>query len=278
VVDARWGSVVELDDPGEVRASARAIVRAFEGVLQTAVDVRAKWQGLREFYRAPEQELVLSAMDRPVWEGEQLVEKVSVVGDALEVYADALQVLTDKRRALLHEIEDAQAERARLDAEAEYRAGGPLGAAMEPESFEEMMLAGREADLRARVAALQVEKDAAEQECAGKIDAVNQASAREQAYEASILAGETAALTGPVDFVNPARFGAGWMGPLASFAPPAGGTPEANATWWARLSGNVRADPGSVSRVGGRPGWGARAGAGCREPGPARCCGGRYRG
>lgn len=57
-------SLPVLDEAGPVREATGSLLNAFRGVVNTADEVAATWNGLGAAYSAPEAQVVLAAMAR----------------------------------------------------------------------------------------------------------------------------------------------------------------------------------------------------------------------
>ncbi|MGL5930905.1 MAG: hypothetical protein ACRCY8_18385 [Dermatophilaceae bacterium] len=161
---------VELDSPEAVRVAAANLVESFQAVADRAQEVRGTWLALGGFYRAPEQEVLLSAMNTPADRADTLAGQARVVGGALEVFADALADLHAKRAVLATDIAGFYAERAEVDAENEHN--NVLEDIADALDGEQEKLLAREDDLAGRLSALQAAKDQAEVDCANTIGAL----------------------------------------------------------------------------------------------------------
>ncbi|MGL4177893.1 MAG: ADP-ribosyltransferase [Dermatophilaceae bacterium] len=161
---------VKLDSPEAIRVAAAGLVRSFQAVADRAQEVRTTWLALGGFYRAPEQEVLLSAMNTPAERAETLLGQARTVGEALEVYADALADLHAKQAVLATDIAGFYQDRAEIDAENEHN--NVLEDIADGLDGEQEKLLHRENQLMDRVCGLQAEKDTAELNCANAIGAL----------------------------------------------------------------------------------------------------------
>ncbi|MGG5259265.1 hypothetical protein [Phycicoccus avicenniae] len=159
--------LVQLDDPGAVRASGTEVVAAFRAVRDRSREVRASWLGLVGYYTAPEQGEVLAAMEVPVTEADAAADKAAVVARALSAYGDRLEQLRAQRQALVADMDAFTADRASIDAE--DRDNNVLESAWDAITGEQEQLLHRENALNERAAQLLADKEAAERDCANAI-------------------------------------------------------------------------------------------------------------
>ncbi|MGL4174327.1 MAG: DNA/RNA non-specific endonuclease [Actinomycetota bacterium] len=157
----------EVDDGGVVRASAEAFqgkVAEFAARMGDVVDV---WWGLPGSYVAPEQELVLGAMQTPMGKALDVVGDVAVVVGALEGFADELDRLAGDRASLVADIEAFNAERARVSDE-----WNGFLAWREWSGWEKQDLLNREEELHDRAVVFAAALDDAQRVCANTIQGV----------------------------------------------------------------------------------------------------------
>ncbi|MGL5853036.1 MAG: hypothetical protein ACRCZD_19835 [Phycicoccus sp.] len=161
---------VRLDSPEAIRVAAAGLVGSFQAVVDRAQDVRTTWLALPQFYRAPEQEVLLAAMNTPAERADTLLGQARTVGDALEVYADALADLHAQQAVLATDIAGFYQDRA--DTEAENADNTVLEDIADALNGEQEKLAHRENQLMDRIHWLQAAKDEAERNCANAIGAL----------------------------------------------------------------------------------------------------------
>lgn len=102
-------AVVDLDDPGEIRAKASDVRSKFNDAADAMQVVRKGWSPIQEHYAAPEAPTVSGAMDDP----HRIVGDLDDAGDkiksALDDYASDLDGLKQRRKALIDKINDYKA-------------------------------------------------------------------------------------------------------------------------------------------------------------------------
>ncbi|MGB3256791.1 MAG: hypothetical protein WBG89_04050 [Ornithinimicrobium sp.] len=197
---------VKLDSPYLVRDVGVRLSTAAGEVASRAGDIRSSWAGLASLYEAPEQSLVLAAMDVPDTEAGEFSEKSLRVQGALSTYADALEGLQARKATLMADVEQFYAEKAQVEADNADNAWYETG--WDWATGEDNDLLEREEGLLARVGELQAEKDAAERACANTIGAIwgaadysaadettvwdeNVYGMSEEGYEQAALSGDT---------------------------------------------------------------------------------------
>ena len=97
-------SLPVLDEAGPVREATGSLLNAFRGVVNTADEVAATWNGLGAAYSAPEAPVVLAAMARPGVCARTLAGHAETACAALMVYADRLDELKTIREQLAADI------------------------------------------------------------------------------------------------------------------------------------------------------------------------------
>ncbi len=197
---------VKLDSPYLVRDVGVRLSTAADEVASRAGDIRSSWAGLASLYEAPEQSLVLAAMDVPDTEAGEFSDKSLRVQGALSTYADALEGLQARKATLMSDVEQFYAEKAEV--EADNADNNFLETGKDWLTGEDNDLLEREEGLLARVGELQAEKDAAERACANTIGAIwgapdysaadettvwdeNVYGMSEEGYEQAALSGDT---------------------------------------------------------------------------------------
>ncbi|MCH1865811.1 DNA/RNA non-specific endonuclease [Nocardioides sp. CFH 31398] len=161
------GGIPEIDEGWQVRVGAATLVGKLQLVSERAGDIKADWAGLAAPYQAPEQGLVLQAMDEPVTQADDLLDKGIQAQTALSDYGDELDRLKTERATLIADIESFQAEKAEKD----ENGGGFLG----HEDWllgESRDLLGKEEDLSGRISAFAEAVDAAQRTCANALNAI----------------------------------------------------------------------------------------------------------
>ena len=89
-----------LPDPDALCAAAAGLAEQTADMAQTLNDVQDKWRTITDFYRAPEQHVVFSAMDKPRDDGEEISQVASAARNALEDFAAAVRTIKTKRETL----------------------------------------------------------------------------------------------------------------------------------------------------------------------------------
>lgn len=148
-------TVVELDDPDIVEASATALKTATADVGRTMDEAASTWGGLESSYRAPETDVLLTGLDPAVGHAQELARAGVEAESAVHAYAAELRDLQDRRRVLLAEIEYF------------WTTGVPDAAADDWEAREL-----RIAELQQECGALAEAKDAAQNRCAAALGAI----------------------------------------------------------------------------------------------------------
>lgn len=102
-------AVVDLDDPGEIRAKASDVRSKLNDAADAMQVVRKGWSPIQDQYAAPEAPTVSGAMDAP----HKIVGDFDDAGDkiksALDDYASDLDGLKERRKALIDKINDYKA-------------------------------------------------------------------------------------------------------------------------------------------------------------------------
>ena len=93
-----------LDVPERVEALGEDLAQAGRDLSGTADDVHADWAALAGQYVAPEQELVLTAMDTPRQVAGEFLTKMGTASSALSTYAAELRTLRERKRDLQADI------------------------------------------------------------------------------------------------------------------------------------------------------------------------------
>ena len=107
-------SLPVLDEAGPVREATGSLLNAFRGVVNTADEVAATWNGLGAAYSAPEAPVVLAAMARPGVYARTLAGHAETACAALMVYADRLDELKTIREQLAADIAAHEAKAAAI--------------------------------------------------------------------------------------------------------------------------------------------------------------------
>lgn len=89
-----------LPDPDALCAAAAGLAEQTADMAQTLNDVQDKWRTITDYYRAPEQHVVFSAMDKPRDDGEEISQVASAARNALEDFAEAVRTIKAKRETL----------------------------------------------------------------------------------------------------------------------------------------------------------------------------------
>lgn len=159
--------LVQLDSPGLVTNLASGITTALGAVTTQATAVQSTWSGLAGSYDAPEEHLVLTAMDEPVSVAEDLEAKGETVRTALEAYAETLEELHQRKNTLIADIGAFYEKKAQTEAEnADNSVWEDVKDAF---NDEDVKLMQAEEALSDRAAQLQYDKEAAERACANAI-------------------------------------------------------------------------------------------------------------
>ena len=107
-------SLPVLDEAGPVREATGSLLNAFRGVMNTADEVAATWNGLGVAYSAPEAPVVLAAMAGPGVCARTLAGHAETACAALLVYADRLDELKTIREQLAADIATHEAKAAEV--------------------------------------------------------------------------------------------------------------------------------------------------------------------
>ncbi|MCC3279823.1 alpha/beta hydrolase family protein [Arthrobacter sp. zg-Y40] len=103
-----------LPEPEALSTAAAGIAEQTDQMAQTLNDAQDKWRTITDYYRAPEQQVVFSAMDKPSDHGEAIGRVAASARNALEEFADAVRTIKAKRAILDAEVGAAKvADRAR---------------------------------------------------------------------------------------------------------------------------------------------------------------------
>ena len=89
-----------LPDPDALSTAAAGIAEQTDHMAQTLNDAQDKWRTITDFYRAPEQQIVFSAMDKPSDNGAAIGRAAASARNALEEFADAVRTIKVKRAIL----------------------------------------------------------------------------------------------------------------------------------------------------------------------------------
>ena len=103
-----------LPDPEALSTAAAGIAEQTDQMAQTLNDAQDKWRTITDFYRAAEQQIVFSAMDKPSDNGAAIGRAAASARNALEEFADAVRTIKAKRATLEVDVLGAKvADRAR---------------------------------------------------------------------------------------------------------------------------------------------------------------------
>lgn len=91
-------------------AAAGRLERRTERMADTLEDTQDRWQTVTAFYQAPEANLVYTAMDKPRRDSEEILRAVRSSKQALEVFAEEIRTIKEKRAKLEAKIATAQAQ------------------------------------------------------------------------------------------------------------------------------------------------------------------------
>ncbi|GAA1781941.1 hypothetical protein [Streptomonospora arabica] len=99
--------------PEDLRTAASALRTDGGDISQFGQDIKSSWKGLEGIYTAPEDDLLLSAIDPVATKGDEVDEAVATAADALETFADEaerikgrLQGLKADAEAFVADVED----------------------------------------------------------------------------------------------------------------------------------------------------------------------------
>lgn len=159
--------LVELDDPELVRSTGSALKTALDNINTRADNVKTTWSGLAGHYKAPEQNDVLTAMNVPVTESDQVAGHGATVKNALNTYATELERLRTRKSSLITDLNTFYADKKRIDDD--NKDNNPLEDLWDGLTGEGTKLLDRENALNGRAAALLADKEKAERECANAI-------------------------------------------------------------------------------------------------------------
>ena len=154
-----------LDEAGPVREATGSLLNAFRGVLSTADEVAATWNGLGVAYSAPEAPVVLAAMARPGVCAHTLAGHAETACAALMVYADRLDELKTIREQLAADIATHEAKAAAVS---QCPVQGDDATAQQHQLN---LLCSEAVALEGRVARFVQALEEAQQECSSKIHA-----------------------------------------------------------------------------------------------------------
>lgn len=152
---AQLFTVVDLDDPATLEASATALRTATADVDESMGQAARTWNGLEDSYRAPETGLLLTALTPATDQASELARAGGEAEQAVRTYAETIRGLQKERRALLEDIESFRTEGAEDAAEDDWQA--------REQRIEE---------LQRRCHTLAHSKDEAQNTCAGALGAI----------------------------------------------------------------------------------------------------------
>ncbi|GAA3284248.1 hypothetical protein [Nesterenkonia halobia] len=115
-------TVVDLDDPDTVEASATALKTATADVDESIGRASRTWGGLEQSYRAPETGELLTALQPATSRAAELARAGAEAETAVHTYASALREMQATRRGLVEDIEAFQVEGAEDAAEDDWAA------------------------------------------------------------------------------------------------------------------------------------------------------------
>ena len=159
-------SLPVLDEAGPVREATGSLLNAFRGVVNTADEVAATWNGLGAAYSAPEAQVVLAAMAGPGVCARTLAGHAETACAALMVYADRLDELKTIREQLAADIATHEAKAAAVS---QCPVQGDDATAQQHQLN---LLCSEAVALEGRVARFVQALEDAQQECSSKIHAV----------------------------------------------------------------------------------------------------------
>ena len=175
-------SLPVLDEAGPVREATGSSLNAFRGVLSTADEVAATWNGLGVAYSAPEAPVVLAAMARPDVCAHTLAGHAETACAALMVHADRLDELKMIREQLAADITAHETKAAAVSQ------GPAQGDDPTAQQHQQNLLCSEAVALEGRVARFVQALEEAQQDCSSKIHATQGNTAH--------LGGGIASLTG----------------------------------------------------------------------------------
>ena len=158
-------SLPVLDEAGPVREATGSSLNAFRGVLSTADEVAATWNGLGVAYSAPEAPVVLAAMARPDVCAHTLAGHAETACAALMVHADRLDELKTIREQLAADIATHEAKAAAVS-QCPVQGDDPTA-----QQYQQNLLCSEAVALEGRVARFVQALEEAQQECSSKIHA-----------------------------------------------------------------------------------------------------------
>ena len=158
-------SLPVLDEAGPVREATGSLLNAFRGVVNTADEVAATWNGLGVAYSAPEAPVVLAAMAGPGVCARTLAGHAETACAALLVYADRLDELKTIREQLAADIATHEAKAAAVS---QCPVQGDDATAQQHQLN---LLCSEAVALEGRVARFVQALEDAQQECSSKIHA-----------------------------------------------------------------------------------------------------------
>ena len=172
-----------LDEAGPVREATGSLLNAFRGVVNTADEVAATWNGLGVAYSAPEAPVVLAAMAKPGVCAHTLAGHAETACAALLVYADRLDELKMIREQLAADITAHETKAAAVSQ------GPTQGDDPTAQQHQQNLLCSEAVALEGRVARFVQALEDAQQECSSKIHAAQGDTAHVGGGVASLTGG-----------------------------------------------------------------------------------------
>lgn len=209
----------EIDDGQGIRDAVTDLLTATAAVTTHADDIKRDWSRLGAVYHAPEQHLVLVAMDQPANDAYNLHLDGSLAANALNAYADRCDQLRSSRSLLIADLDELNGSLADTDA------GDPRA---------DMAYIHAMHGLELRAGSLRSDLAAAQRDCFDVLKKIGKPGYREQALEP----------VQALQFLIP--------------EPPAGASPQAVNAWWMALPPATRAayiteDPHRYGNLNGIP-------------------------
>lgn len=170
-------------DPGQpIRNAVIDLTEAGSAINTLAGTIHSTWQGLAAPYHAPEQHLVLQAMNTPQTKAKDLWDDALAAGKALTTYADRCDELQNQRNTLVSDINKFHKDKA----ETNSSNSNPWEWVKDKSGWDDLQQLRDEEDLSGRCSQLQADLDEAQRNCANAISAIYGGPTWEAAGQASV--------------------------------------------------------------------------------------------